>query len=391
MIPQTRTAVVHTKAEDAARAGTELGERIRTELDGSSPDALILFVSPKYEAKTLLEAVQAACTPAIMVGCSSAGEFTSETAGDGFACAVGICSSTMKFAAGLGLHLSRGSKAAAQSIAAAFHGIEELPGGYSAALVLTDALAGHADELIEQLTLCTGGNHQFFGGGAGDDANFRRTQVFLGTEVVSDAAVALEILSPKPIGVGVRHGWYPASKPMRVTEADGMRLISLNSMPAAEAFHAHAHSTTQTLDPSGPIPFFLHNILGVESSEGYKLRVPLTLEADGSVICAAEIPVGASVCIMSTDPSSTKEAAANATKAALAQLNGSKAEVALFFDCVATRLRMGREFDDELSVLRDLLGATPFLGCNTYGQVARTEGQFSGFHNCTAVVCVFAA
>ena len=50
-----------------------------------------------------------------------------------------------------------------------------------------------------------------------------------------------------------------------------------------------------------------------------------------------------------------------------------------------------REFDDELSVLKDLLGATPFVGCNTYGQVARTEGQFSGFHNCTAVVCVFAA
>ncbi len=56
------------------------------------------------------------------------------------------------------------------------------------------ALAGHADELIEELTLTTGGSHQFFGGGAGDDANFRRTQVFAGKEIASDAAVALEAL-----------------------------------------------------------------------------------------------------------------------------------------------------------------------------------------------------
>ena len=24
----------------------------------------------------------------------------------------------------------------------------------------------------------------------------------------------------------------------------------------------------------------------------------------------------------------------------------------------------------------------------SYGQIARADGQFSGFHNCTAVVCV---
>jgi hypothetical protein len=33
----------------------------------------------------------------------------------------------------------------------------------------------------------------------------------------------------------------------------------------------------------------------------------------------------------------------------------------------------------------DALGA----GFNSYGQIVRAEGQFSGFHNCTAVVCVF--
>jgi hypothetical protein len=56
---------------------------------------------------------------------------------------------------------------------------------------------------------------------------------------------------------------------------------------------------------------------------------------------------------------------------------------------VATRLRLGRAFDDELAACGDLLQPARFVGCNTYGQIARAEGQFGGFHNCTAVVCAF--
>jgi hypothetical protein len=91
---------------------------------------------------------------------------------------------------------------------------------------------------------------------------------------------------------------------------------------------------------------------------------------------------------MGTDARSAGEAAATATRAAVERLNGHAPEVAIFFDCVATRLRMGREFGSELKAVEEVLGTARFAGCNTYGQVARAEGQFGGFHNCTAVVCV---
>ena len=67
-------------------------------------------------------------------------------------------------------------------------------------------LAGHADEMLKVYPLYSAGAINFLA--AGHDANFRRTQVFCGQEVASDAAVAPEILSKKPIGVGVRqrHG-----------------------------------------------------------------------------------------------------------------------------------------------------------------------------------------
>ena len=75
-------------------------------------------------------------------------------------------------------------------------------------------------------------------------------------------------------------------------------------------------------------------------------------------------------------------------RAARAQLQGQRPAVALFFDCAATRLRMGQEFGLELRSLEGALGPALYAGCNTFGQIARTEGQFSGFHNCAAVVCV---
>jgi hypothetical protein len=175
---------------------------------------------------------------------------------------------------------------------------------------------------------------------------------------------------------------------MRVTESVGNRVVSLNAGSAVETFEEHARQTGQLFNHKEPIPFFLHNILGIDTGQGYKLRVPLAVHDDGSVSCAAEIPTGAIVCIMGTDSASASEAAATAARAAMARLNGGAPGVALFFDCVATRLRMGRDFGTELQAVEQVLGTARFAGCNTYGQVARAEGQFSGFHNCTAVVCI---
>jgi len=176
---------------------------------------------------------------------------------------------------------------------------------------------------------------------------------------------------------------------MRVTESRGSRLVSLNGVSAVGAFQRHAAATGQTLDVSSPIPFFLHNILGVETGGGFRLRVPLGINKDGSVLCAADIPSGALIHIMRTTAESAVVAASRAASNAMLGLKGNKVKAALFFDCVATRLRLGDVFGLELQSIADAVGDAGFMGCNTHGQIARAEGQFGGFHNCTAVVCAF--
>ena len=386
----TESVVVYSD-KMSGEAGADLAAQIHAALGDRTPDAIILFASPVHDFPALLSALASERQPEALVGCSSAGEFVSGAAGTGLACAVAMISSEISFCASVARDLADDRPAAAAKLLEAFRGDAHPEFRYRSALVLSDALAGFTDELIESLTLLTGGTYQFFGGGAGDDAQFLRTDVFCGTEVFRDAVVALEILSHKPVGLGVRHGWAPSSAVMRVTEVDGLRLVSLNGAPAVEAFDSHALATGQRFDRSDPLPFFLHNVIGVQSAGDYKLRVPLAVHEDGSISCAADIPVGATVSIMRSTATSAADAATGAAEDALGQLGGAAPSVTLFFDCVATRLRMGDSFALELGALQRALGDGQFIGCNTHGQIARSERQFSGFHNCTAVVCVIPA
>lgn len=382
----TETAVVHTNLSDSAEAGRSIARQIADRL-GNAPDAVILFASTRHDFAPLLRNLSAGCEPKVLIGGTSAGEFTREVNDEGLCCAVAIRSSELRFGAGIGHGLRANRTDAAKALVADFQGLRTNDYAHRSAIVLTDATAGNADEMVAQLTILTAGQYQLCGGGVGGDANFGRTQVFFGAEAFSDAAVALEILSNKPIGIGAAHGWEPASAPMRVTEADGMRLISLNAMPAAGAYQEYAEMTGQRFDRNDPLPFFLHNLLGIKSGDEYKLRVPLSVNGDGSIVCATEIPAGATVKFMTSSVRSAADAAARSAEEALRRLNGNQPAVALFFDCVGTRLRLGREFGFELDNVIARIETAKFAGCNTIGQIVRADGQFSGFHNCTAVVC----
>ncbi|MBC7788335.1 MAG: FIST C-terminal domain-containing protein [Anaerolineae bacterium] len=386
----TDVAIASTDLRDA-QAGEVLAAKVLSELHGAAPDALIVFASPQNNYAALLGALHSQCGAKAMIGCSSAGEFTSETSGTGLTTVIALRAPEMRFSAAITHGLSSGRATTASDLVQGFHGMSTSEYRHRTALILVDALAGHAEDFVDRLTVATGGMYQFVGGGAGDDARFRETHVFFGTESHSDAAVALEILSNKPIGIGARHGWAPAGDPLRVTQASNSCVVSFNVSPAVEAFEEHAAVSNQTFDRADPLPFFLHNVVGVKTDGGFKLRVPLGVDAEGGIVCAAEVPTGVLAHIMSTQAVDAADAAASATRDAIDQVEreGHTPKAALFFDCVATRLRLGQDFSQELNAVARELKDAPFAGFNSYGQIVRAEGQFSGFHNCTAVVCVF--
>lgn len=383
----TKVAVSHTNLPGAREAGIHLAEEVLAKLNGVAPDLVIVFASPVFVYEDLLAAIDERCHPGLIVGCSSAGEFSGCKDGNSSASVLAISADDMRFNAALGLGLRDARAGALDQVMSVFTGAQHPDFPYRNAMVLTDALAGHTDGIIDEITARTGGNYQLFGGGAADDARFHQTHVFFGRSAHDNAIVIVEMLSKRPMGLGVSHGWQPSGNALRVTESEGNRVVSLNATSPADVFAAHALSTGQLFNRDDPMPFFLHNVIGIDTGDGYKLRVPLSLNDDGSISCAAAVPTGATVRLMVASSASACEAARLASLSALDGLQGGRHAGSLLFDCAATRLRLGRGFQDELQAVADTLGSPNFAGCNTYGQIARAEGQFSGFHNCTAIVC----
>lgn len=380
----------HSGAPDSGEAGRNLASQLEKGLNGKAAQAVLLFASSSYDYAQILKPLDEQLHPSHLLGCSSAGEFVSVDLAEGQCCALAISSDEMHFSSGMASGLSSDPRATARQLCDQMTGLHSSRSdyGFRTALVFCDALAGNTEELIEELTRLTAGQYQLVGGGAGDDGKFSQTSVFYRQQATSDAVVMLEMLSRRPLGIGVSHGWQPTGRPMRVTEATGMKLVSVNAEPAANLFAAYAAQTGQSLDRAQPVPFFLHNVVGIKSPLGWKLRVPLSIDEQGAIHCASEIPQGSTISFMKATAESSARAAEQAIHSALAQLGDDRPEAALFFDCVATRLRLGSGFGLELETIKSALGNASFGGYNTYGQIARSEGQFSGFHNCTAVVCV---
>lgn len=388
----TTVAVASTSLRDY-EAGEALATAIRRQLNGDAPNALIVFASPENDFRELLRSLESLCRPGTMIGCSSAGEFGPDGSLSGGSSAIALRADDMFFKSVLATRLSESAARAARILATDFEGHSRAEYRCRTALVLVAADTGHAEVLVEEAALATEGTYQFIGAGAGDDSKFVNTDIFFETEVHSDAVVALEILSNKPIGIGARHGWQPATEPLRATEVRDSTVVSFDGSPAIRAFERHAASTGQEFDHADPAAYFVRNVIGTTTADGYRLRVPLSISDGGAIDCAARIPQGSIAHIMSIADDGSSNAAAGAVRAAVAQVEaaGHKPGGAVFFDCVATRTRLGPGFDDELHAVAAELRGAPFAGCNSYGQIVRAAGQFGGFHNCTAAVCVFPA
>ena len=406
----TEAAVVYTTMRESAGAGAALGWQICEKLE-KAPDVVLVFVSPVYDHEEVLKALERTCYPKIMLGCSSAGEFAGQFQGRGMACAVALTSDEMRFSLGVGRCLAEDTRKAAAEVVSTFHGVEEAGRQrsisrfdtlfddlevnnnlkeyrYRSAIILLDGLFARSEQFLEDLSVLTYGRYQFFGGGAGDNAQFVRTVVFNGTEVLINAVVALEILSDKPLGIGTLHCWTPVTEPMVATEINGRDLISIDHRPAVEIFREHASRSGQYFDVQQPRSFLINNLIGIDTSAGYKLRLPLQINQDGSITCATAIPENAKIQLMHSTVASTLDAAEMAAKTALQRLYGGKPAVTLFFDCAASRLRLGDAFLQELQAIQRVGDTCHLVGCNSHGQIVRTEGQYHGFMNCTPSVCM---
>lgn len=383
----SRWVAVGTSADpDARRAGLEAG---RAALDGPDPAVLIAFASDDLDLEAFAAALVEVAGDVPVVGCSTAGEIGPGGVSDGDAVVVGLGGSGFRVRTSLARDASSDLRRAGADVAAEAH-----PGEHEhrAIILLTDGLAGDQQEVVRGAYSVAGALIPLVGGCAGDEMRMQRTRQIYGSEVLTDAVIAVGLASDGPIGVAAQHGWTRVGEPMLVTAAEANCVLELDGRPALDVYVERLGVPASLADdPSAFASFALTHPLGLDRRGGEEVRFIAGGDvADRSLRCIAEVPVGGLVHLMEGDACSVLGATDSACADAVQALHGQEPLGLLLFDCVARRAVLtGDGTDREIEAIRSHANGAPLAGFYTYGEFGRNVG-IRGFHNQTLVVMALA-
>ena len=378
-------------ANSADRAVNEAVRTAAGRLGGRKPSYGLVFSSPRHNLAHVLQLVTKAAPGAEIIGCTTAGEITEQgLVHDGVAVFL-VASDTsmgkMAFARGLKEDLRQASETLSRGVPELRKAAAQRDERHFTTVLLTDGLSGTGERLVIDLYDRGQGGAQIVGGAAGDEGKFAITQVGAGQEAGSEAAAALNVFSTRAWGVGVNHGLRSTTKQMRVTKATDNVIQELDGEPAFEAYKRHAAERGISLTVENTSQYLIANELGIHFFDTIsRARAPLSVGADGSLNCAADIPKGSMVSILDGVPDSMVEAAKIAAQEAKVHLAGEEVAGVLLFDCVCRGMILKEQFHREVEAVRSVFGDVPIAGFLTYGEIARYRGKLDGWHNTTAVV-----
>lgn len=385
-----RTAIARGSA--ASSATSIIGD-LRAD-DGAAPALVMVFASTHQPLGEVVGPVQDAFPDALVLGSSTSGEFI-ETGDVKESVAAVAVYGDMRAHAGLGTGLR-----AAPDLAVA-HAVEQLPRTvddypHATGIVLLDPMAGNGEEatLLASAALDPEGKLQLAGGAAGDDLAMKSTTVSVGKAAHEDAIAIAIVHSKQPFGIGVHHGHEPLSDPLTVTKTDGATVLEIEGRPAWDVWADATRDAAKThgvdvdaISDDDIGGFLLRYEAGLKNGErSYKIRAPLARNENGSLSFAAEIPEGAVIQVTRSEPESQVESAREAARKARAALGDATPAGAIVFDCICRNLILNERFVEAVSGMSEELGGAPLAGFETYGEIALSVGEMSGFHNTTTVV-----
>jgi hypothetical protein len=375
---------------DAKAASTEATRMALEGLAGSKPSFGFVFSSPTLSLSECLRTAASVAGGARLMGCTTAGEFNERGLIHGGVAVLLVSTDSPHLA-----HTARGVGAGPASVAKAlcegFHPAASAARqkGYvcSTTLTLVDGLSGAGERFVNSMVENTQALHQVVGGAAGDEGKFVATEVGEPERAGTDMAAALHVFSRTPWGIGIGHGLEPTTSKMRVTRAKGNVVQEIDGRPAFAVYQGHARERGITLSAANAGEYLIANELGIlVAGKVTRARAPLSVGADGSLTCAAEVPQGAHVAILDGRPDAMVAAAREAAEEALQHLQGQSPAGVLVFDCVCRGLILKDGFQREIDAVRQVMGEVPVAGFLTYGEIASYSGRIESWHNTTAVV-----
>jgi hypothetical protein len=353
-------------ASDPAEAIRELVDRI-----GQPAMALVVFfASPSYDRARLAEAIAAELPGIEVIGCTTAGEITSEGYRENTITAVSFGRDDYKASIRLIPDLDRfrmehGNEVVQDLFAdlgMAPLTVRSIP-HQTFGMLLIDGLSRQEEVVVSSISRFLD-PVPLFGGSAGDGLDFGVTWVFAHGAFHTNAAVLALIETSCAFSVFKFDHFRPTDKKMVVTEADPVRrlVMEINAERAAPAYAKMVGLDEHEL---GPMTFAAYPVV-VRVGGEYHVRSIQKVEDDGSLRFYCGIDEGLVLTVADGDDIARNlDAALTGLAAELGSI-----DLILGFDCILRRLEAEQK-QKSLDVSQ-VLKRHGVVGFSTYGEQYRS-------------------
>lgn len=378
---------------DAFKAGAEACKQAMEQISGE-PKFTMVFSTVSYDQEKIIEGVRSVSGQASLVGCSDAGEITTDGSFLKHIVVMALDSPDIEWTIGVGKGTIKDSFQAGKDAAESVKSKSKKP--ISLFIMLLDGLSENGAAAVRGAQEVLGKNFPIMGGSAGDDFMFEKTYQYHNGKILNDTVIGIGLSGEFSFGVGVRHGWEPIGLPMKVTKAEGAKLIEIDNRPALSIYEDYFGKKAEELtkEPIAKMAYTYPLGMSVDGSSELLIRDVVIANKKGEINCAAEIPQGVEIRLMLGDPEKAISAAKEAAKQALTQLGNAKPKVIFVFNCIARHKLLGSRVNEEITAIQEVLGKdVPLIGFYTYGEIAPLggllgSGCFSVFHNETMTLLV---
>ncbi len=360
-----------SKNASSLEAGKEAAAQSVAALSGKPPNIVITFASVRYEPETLMKGIAETAPSAMIIGCTTAGEILPGGPHKKSVVAMSIYSDEIEFFAAAEEDASVDPYLNAQRLAKTISA--KKPRNPRLLLMLFDGLKTNSEELTRGVQSIFGTGFPVIGAASGDDFLYKTPYQFLNGRALQNAAVGVMMSGNIKVGIGIRHGWSPLSKPQMVDLSSGNIVFQIAGKPAIEFYKDYFGETfvEQNLDLLPKITIEYPLGISAPCEERYILRNLLEIMPNNGLRYAGNITQGEAIRLMKGTKETALRAAQQAVKHALESSNVEKVDFALVFDSASRQILLGRYAREEINIIAKTLGAdVPFIGFYDYGEQA---------------------
>jgi hypothetical protein len=388
MTTTVSTPLAGSGAASGPGSVTRAVEQALSGLEGARPSVVIAFPSPDPGLASDVALAQS-LTAAPLVGMTGNASLSAGGALEG-ACSALALADPVQAAVRVETEASADPRAAGLRAAGAALAAIDSSAGSRVLLLFVDTRSGDQAEVVAGAYEAAGPAVPLAGGAAGGPAPLQIAE----GKTHTDSVVAVALVAPGPIGVGIAHGCQPRSAPSIVTKASGRVVLQLDGRRAEDVYLEKLDCADVVLDDAQfEAVSVIHPLAQPELSGDVRLRHVLGRTPDGGLICATHLPANAAVEFTDEEPDGIVVSAWDGVTEALRGLHGSQPRAALIFDCAGRKRALavhGETLEREASALIATLGdpPPPLAGLYTHGEIGRVRGAKGDRNHAVVVVAI---